>query len=438
MGTHPIFESDFDCLTDFDFGNRINSRLSCHPDLESMLPRTRKRREPGWGDAAKQVLETVKYDMDVAEILEQIGKHNIKTVRGSIDDRDALRRVLEQTPETFYAKPDQKYGLTSSNRRSAVSNAANGSKRKNNGNNNDDTGKGKTNGNNGANAAASASVGAGGGGAQATSSGLSHSNGANGGSAKKLRKDSSERVRKISTDDLLSPETPLIGVNFKDFINEDKFSKLGVHLQWELMKLLPACDVDMGPSGLPDLGRDCFSNEFFNRALTSFPERITDGEFTPAMKARVNIETSRRRIDPWKEKFFEEYWGQLAEQQGKEDKNRLKWEKLEKSIKKELKSPIKLNSPKRSPKNSPKRVWSPSRTSPNRSSSSPKSSPKKHKKDYPEINRSDQTVIKTWDAINAVRALQTGTPTTTATSSTNQRDDTVKRAHSVIKQQPLM
>ena len=183
------------------------------------------------GDAAKQVLETVKYDMDVAEILEQIGKHNIKTVRGSIDDRDALRRVLEQTPETFYAKPDQKYGLTSSNRRSAVSNAANGSKRKNNGNNNDDTGKGKTNGNNGANAAASASVGAGGGGAQATSSGLSHSNGANGGSAKKLRKDSSERVRKISTDDLLSPETPLIGVNFKDFINEDKFNKLGVHLQ---------------------------------------------------------------------------------------------------------------------------------------------------------------------------------------------------------------
>ena len=188
------------------------------------------------------------------------------------------------------------------------------------------------------------------------------------------------------------------------------------------MKLLPACDVDMGPNGLPVLGRDCFSNEFFNRALTGFPERITDGEFTPAMKARVNIETTRRRIDPWKEKFFEAYWGQLAEQQGKEDKNRAKWEKLEKGIKKELKSPIKINSPKRSPKNSPKRVWSPSRTSPTHRSS-PKNSPKKHKKisDYPEINRSDQTVIKTWDAINAVRALQTGTPvpaTTTAPTTT--------------------
>lgn len=167
------------------------------------------------------MLETVKYDMDVAEILEQIGKHNIKTVRGSIDDRDALRRVLEQTPETFYAKPDQKYGLTSSNRRSAVSNAgSNGSKRKNNGNNNDDK---KTNGNQSTAAAAS------GGGP----SGLAHSNGGGGGNGgtKKVRKDSSERVRKISTDDLLSPETPLIGINFKDFINEDKFNKLGVHLQ---------------------------------------------------------------------------------------------------------------------------------------------------------------------------------------------------------------
>ena len=169
------------------------------------------------------MLETVKYDMDVAEILEQIGKHNIKTVRGSIDDRDALRRVLEQTPETFYAKPDQKYGLTSSNRRSAVSNTSgsNGSKRKNNGNNNDNDKK-TTNGNT---SSTSATSGGGGG-----PSGLAHSNGG-GGSAKKVRKDSSERVRKISTDDLLSPETPLIGINFKDFINEDKFNKLGVHLQ---------------------------------------------------------------------------------------------------------------------------------------------------------------------------------------------------------------
>ena len=174
------------------------------------------------GDAAKQVLETVKYDMDVAEILEQIGKHNIKTVRGSIDDRDALRRVLEQTPETFYAKADSKFGLTSSNRRSAVSNTQNGSKRKNNGNNNDETTRASKNGNNGNN------------GGQSSSTSGTTTNG-----TKKPRKDSSERLRKISTDDLLSPETPLIGINFKDFINEEKFNKLGVHIQviiWSLFR----------------------------------------------------------------------------------------------------------------------------------------------------------------------------------------------------------
>ena len=58
------------------------------------------------------------------------------------------------------------------------------------------------------------------------------------------------------------------------------------------MKLLPSCDVDIGPSGLPVLGRDCFSNEFFNRALTGFAERITDGEFTPAMKVLVTLRSS--------------------------------------------------------------------------------------------------------------------------------------------------
>jgi len=53
----------------------------------------------------------------------------------------------------------------------------------------------------------------------------------NNGKSFKKRKESTERTRKFSNDDLLSPETPLIGVNFKDFINEDKFNKLGVHLQ---------------------------------------------------------------------------------------------------------------------------------------------------------------------------------------------------------------
>ena len=176
------------------------------------------------------------------------------------------------------------------------------------------------------------------------------------------------------------------------------------------MKLLPSCDVDIGPNGLPEIGRDCFSNEFFNRALNGFAERIADGEFTPAMKARLNIESSRRRIDPWKEKFFEEYWGQLAVDQSrdseKKNEEKEKWEKLEKNMKNELKSPLKtVYSPKRS---SPKRTtseMSPRRTT---AGSSPRNSPKKCKKEnYPEINHSNQTVIKSRDALNAVKSLQT-------------------------------
>lgn len=179
------------------------------------------------------------------------------------------------------------------------------------------------------------------------------------------------------------------------------------------MKLLPSCDVEIGPNGLPQIGRDCFSNEFFNRALNGFTERITDGEFTPAMKARVNIESSnhRRRIDPWKERFFEEYWGQLSRSEaGQAEKQDLeKWAELEKNMKSELKSPLKnLNSPKRA---SPKR----DRESPRHSlwpkDDSPRNSPKKIKKEnYPEINHSNQTVIKSWDALNAVKSLQTNFP----------------------------
>ena len=173
------------------------------------------------------------------------------------------------------------------------------------------------------------------------------------------------------------------------------------------MKLLPSCDVDIGSNGLPEIGRDCFSNEFFNRALNGFAERIADGEFTPAMKARLNIESSRRRIDPWKEKFFEEYWGQLAladsSDANKKNENREKWERLERNMKNELKSPLKtIYSPKRS---SPKRNAD---TSPRRLTSSPRNSPKKCKKEiYPEINHSNQTVIKSRDALNAVKSLQT-------------------------------
>lgn len=141
---------------------------------------------------------------------------------------------------------------------------------------------------------------------------------------------SDTRQRKISTEDLVAPETPLAGVNLKELINEEAFHALGQHqkvsfflklvklnddFKWELLKLLPSCDVEIDDNGMPSTSRDAFSNEFFSRSLQLFPERIADGEFTSAMKARLSIESGRRRIDPWKEKFFEEKWGDLMKKE---------------------------------------------------------------------------------------------------------------------------
>jgi len=41
-------------------------------------------------------------------------------------------------------------------------------------------------------------------------------------------------------------------------------------------------------------------------------ERLTDGEFTREAQSRIaqEIAKERNKIDPWKEKFFEEFYGQ--------------------------------------------------------------------------------------------------------------------------------
>ena len=41
-------------------------------------------------------------------------------------------------------------------------------------------------------------------------------------------------------------------------------------------------------------------------------ERLSDGEFTRETQSRIMQEIAKERckIDPWKEKFFEEYYGQ--------------------------------------------------------------------------------------------------------------------------------
>ena len=164
-------------------------------------------------DAAIQVLESAKVEIDVPEILKQISLSNVKTIKGSIDERDALRRALEQNPDTFYTKTkdETKFGLVK-NRQSTSTSSSSGENTKSK---KDSQKRAKANGD---------------------SDHRRDQNGTNGSRNGKMnqkrRKESAEtRMRKLSNDDLLSPDTPLVGINFKDFINEEKFNKLGVHIQ---------------------------------------------------------------------------------------------------------------------------------------------------------------------------------------------------------------
>ena len=164
-------------------------------------------------DAAIQVLESAKVEIDAPEILKQISLSNVKTIKGSIDERDALRRALEQNPDTFYTKTkdETKFGLVK-NRQSTSTSSSSGENTKSK---KDSQKRAKANGD---------------------SDHRRDQNGTNGSRNGKMnqkrRKESAEtRMRKLSNDDLLSPDTPLVGINFKDFINEEKFNKLGVHIQ---------------------------------------------------------------------------------------------------------------------------------------------------------------------------------------------------------------
>ena len=177
-----------------------------------------------------QVLESSKIEIEVAQILKRISLSNIKTIKSSIDERDALTRALEQNPEIFYSKNqnnDQKYGLVKNkvkNQQSTNSTLPKGTRRNpevnpktvrnsaNNRKNNSDPAYSPN---------------------STPDTSENHEKTSKNGVAKsfKKRKESTERARKLSNDDFLSPETPLIGVNFKDYINEEKFNKLGIHLQ---------------------------------------------------------------------------------------------------------------------------------------------------------------------------------------------------------------
>ena len=111
--------------------------------------------------------------------------------------------------------------------------------------------------------------------------------------------------------DLVSPDSILTKINCKTLINFRTFNLLPKHYQYQLVKLLPEVDREVGNKGEIKPTSTAFSNEFFTSAFESWKERLAEGEFVPEMSQKIQQEQEKLfNRDPWKIKHFESVWGE--------------------------------------------------------------------------------------------------------------------------------
>ncbi|CAB3983287.1 Polycomb group ASXL2 [Paramuricea clavata] len=111
--------------------------------------------------------------------------------------------------------------------------------------------------------------------------------------------------------DLVSPDSILSKINCRTLINFETFNLLPKHYQYQLVKLLPEVDRELGSKGEIKPTATAFSNEFFTSAFESWKERLSEGEFTPEMSQKIQQEQEKLfNQDPWKTKHFETVWGE--------------------------------------------------------------------------------------------------------------------------------
>ncbi|XP_076967681.1 polycomb group protein ASXL1 isoform X3 [Tamandua tetradactyla] len=111
--------------------------------------------------------------------------------------------------------------------------------------------------------------------------------------------------------DFETPGSILVNTNLRALINSRTFHALPSHFQQQLLFLLPEVDRQVGTDGLMRLSSSALSNEFFTHAAQSWRERLADGEFTHEMQVRIRQEMEKeKKVEHWKEKFFEDYYGQ--------------------------------------------------------------------------------------------------------------------------------
>uniref|UniRef100_A0A7N8XXD4 ASXL transcriptional regulator 1 n=1 Tax=Mastacembelus armatus TaxID=205130 RepID=A0A7N8XXD4_9TELE len=113
--------------------------------------------------------------------------------------------------------------------------------------------------------------------------------------------------------DFETPGSILVNTNIRALINVRTFAAFPTHSQQQLLQLLPEVDRQIGPDGMARLSSSALNNEFFTHASQSWKERLAEGEFTHEMQVRFRQEMEKeKKVEAWKEKFFEEYHGQKS------------------------------------------------------------------------------------------------------------------------------
>ncbi|KAF7235888.1 putative Polycomb group protein ASXL2, partial [Varanus komodoensis] len=113
--------------------------------------------------------------------------------------------------------------------------------------------------------------------------------------------------------DVETPDSILVNTNLRALINKHTFSALPVDCQHRLLLLLPEVDRQTGLDGLMKLSGSALNNEFFTSAAQGWKERLSEGEFTPEMQLRLRQEQEKeKKVELWKEQFFESYYGQSS------------------------------------------------------------------------------------------------------------------------------
>uniref|UniRef100_A0A5F8G3P7 ASXL transcriptional regulator 3 n=1 Tax=Monodelphis domestica TaxID=13616 RepID=A0A5F8G3P7_MONDO len=121
--------------------------------------------------------------------------------------------------------------------------------------------------------------------------------------------------------DIETPGSILVNTNLRALINKHTFASLPQHFQQYLLLLLPEVDrqaiplyfslYKMGSDGVLRLSSSALNNEFFAYAAQGWKQRLAEGEFTPEMQLRLRQEIEKeKKTEPWKEKFFERFYGE--------------------------------------------------------------------------------------------------------------------------------